>query len=651
MKFRRSLFAALALPTALVSQPASAHTIAAEEPAPVSTQTPSQTLTQIANAAPIELAPNERLITILGTNDIHGGVEARKARDGVAMTGGMAQWKGISASIRQGLAQKYGQDRAGTVIVDAGDQFQGTLVSNFNEGLLVFKAMNEVGYDAVITGNHDYDFGPIGWLEDQVTPKSPDQNPRGALLRAIGSVEFPVISANTFVRDTFFDHAGKKLSIKSAGCRPPGAVADADAKIDWSRVERPSFLKSHVIKTIAGGVRVALIGLDNTNTEETTTKANVEDLCFGDLADSYLRVRRSLEGQADVFVIVMHEGNAGSDFGASKFVRKLPEGSVHAVISGHTHFVTNTRDNGVAMVQSGFGGDKFGRIDLVYNVDSHQVSQSRTRAYAGVEMHHARCAPSSAAAPGFCTVADGVVSYEGVPVVPSAKITAEIAAARAEVAPIASRRLGVATGEIKKDRASESPLANALTDALRGITRTEIAFMNAGGIRTAIPAGEITYESLFEVLPFNNHGLVIGPMPAEKVIGLLAKSVQTCGAFGTLQQSGLRVTFERDCASAGGQTDAKARLLTVQTLEGEMVFDAARGGLIAPAGRTFVVATLDFLLAGGSGFDGFKGAAVIRDAGIVRDLIADYYVANPATLTPAVDGRWAESVPTAASDE
>jgi 2',3'-cyclic-nucleotide 2'-phosphodiesterase (5'-nucleotidase family) len=421
-------------------------------------------------------------------------------------------------------------------------------------------------------------------------------------------------------------------------CKPKDTKAPA---IDWPMAVQPSFLKPYVIKQVAG-LRVALIGLDNPETPIVTTEANVTDLCFDDEAASYLRVRKELDGQADVFVVIMHDGNTDASFGVSDFVGKLPAGSVDAVISGHTHFVTNTRVNGIAIIQSGANGEKFGRIDLVYDMKARAVLPAKTRSYGGIDLLHDRCAPAAA---DFCTAAAGKVSYEGVPVTPNAAITALVTQGRAQVASLANQHLGSASATVKIDRTRESPLANAMTDALQGLAHSDIAFMNTGGLRAAIPAGEFTYETLFRVIPFNNHGLLVGPMGADKVISLLQRSISTCGAFGALMQSGLRVTFERDCSRQVAELDPKARLLTVETLGGEKIFDAANGGLIAAAGRTFNVATLDFLAAGGSGFDDFKGTPVLSDIGIAREAMATYYVSNPVTLSAKTDGRWAEKLP------
>ncbi|MEN9722610.1 MAG: hypothetical protein RJB38_596, partial [Pseudomonadota bacterium] len=107
-------------------------------------------------------------LTVLATNDIHGGIEPSAYRTTGEPIGGMAFWGGVIHSTKQAIESKGGR----VLVVDAGDQFQGTLISNINEGELMFSAMSEVGYDAVVPGNHDYDFGPKGWLKDRATTAS-----------------------------------------------------------------------------------------------------------------------------------------------------------------------------------------------------------------------------------------------------------------------------------------------------------------------------------------------------------------------------------------------------------------------------------------------------------------------------------------------
>src|SRR5262245_15789363 len=356
-------------------------------------------------------------ITILATNDIHGGIEPNVLNDGT-VEGGLAAFSGVVQAIKAGLKDKLG-DRAGVLVVDAGDQFQGTLISNINEGRLIFQAMSRVGYDVAITGNHDYDFGPVGWLDDQVTPVTLDRDPRGALRAALSYASFPLISANTFLRYSLYDALGNQVRVDQQGCNPIAEAGQPAPQIDWSRAKSPDFLKPYLIKEVAG-VRVAVIGIDNVFTPTTTTSANVSDFCFSREADAYLRVRAQLDGKADVFILLIHDGNADTQ-GVSQLVQELISSAhpahgavVDAVISGHTHFTYNVIIAGVPVIQSGANGGAYGRIDLIYDSKLGGVDRSKAKSYAGVAAFLTKCANEAG---DYCTVDPTTqrVRYEGAP--------------------------------------------------------------------------------------------------------------------------------------------------------------------------------------------------------------------------------------------
>jgi 5'-nucleotidase len=590
---------------------------------------------------------DERLITILSTNDIHGGIEPQKGPKennylgDLNLIGGLAFFSGAVHSIKQGLQEKYG-DKAGVLTVDAGDQFQGTLISNYTEGSLVFSAMNDVGYDAAITGNHDYDFGPHGWLVDDVKDVNPndplaDHDSRGVIKELANKATFPILSANTFFKNSFHDKSGKSIDVAGVGCVP--AVAGTD--VDWLAVKQPDFLKPYLIKEVAG-VRVALIGIDTTETPTTTTPDNVSDLCFRNEFDAYRDVRQELEGKADVFVLIIHDGDTDNSTSVSDLVQKLAGIKAHevdAVISAHTHYTYNKLIAGIPVIQSGHGGDHFGRIDLVYDLAAGALETSKTVAVAGAPLTYASCDPSEQA---FCqplSAKDGV-AYEGVPVVADPAIIAKIADARKNIAPFATRILGQAAKKMEVDRISESSLADALTDAFRSASSSEIAFMNTGGIRAPLAAGPVTYEDLFKVLPFNNHGYVVGPMTVQKLLALLNRSIQTCGSYGALMESGLKVSFSRSCGK--NSTDPNAKLLHVETSSGEIILDK---GIIINANRVFTVATLDFLSEGGAGYSDFIGTPRINDMGVLREVLSNILASNPTNWSGLTDGRWSAAAP------
>jgi hypothetical protein len=131
-------------------------------------------------------------------------------------------------------------------------------------------------------------------------------------------------------------------------------------------------------------------------------------------------------------------------------------------------------------------------------------------------------------------------------------------------------------------------------------------------------------------------------MSTAKLLKLLQRSIETCGDYGALMQSGLRVSFSRDCSRNKGGTDSDAKLLRVETVSGDLIYED--GSVFVDGARQFRVATLDFLLDGGSGYSDFKGIPKTAELGILRERLADEFLGmRPAPeYSGSLDGRWEE---------
>jgi 5'-nucleotidase len=98
-----------------------------------------------------------RRITILHTNDVHSHIDPfPPSHPTFANLGGAARRATLIESIRQ--------ENPDTLLLDAGDIFQGTPYFNFYGGELEFRLMNRMGYQAATLGNHDFDNGLGGLL-------------------------------------------------------------------------------------------------------------------------------------------------------------------------------------------------------------------------------------------------------------------------------------------------------------------------------------------------------------------------------------------------------------------------------------------------------------------------------------------------------
>lgn len=548
------------------------------------------------------LGENERRITLIQTNDIHGGIEAEINSKGTVV-GGMAFFTGVVNAIRDGLRRDY-LDKAGLVLVDGGDQFQGTLISNFDEGLGMIQAMNAAGYDAAVPGNHDFDFGPLGWLTDQVEAEGDKSKSREAFEKCIEAAKFPFVSSNIFYRD----------NLSKA----------------WDPVE------PYTIKKIAD-VRVAIIGLDNPATPTTTTAANVEDLFFGAELDNYLRIRNKLEGKVDLFVLLIHDGNIGTDRNLTNLVKSInsQEKLVDIVASGHTHTSDLDWVGDVPIIQSGAGGTRFGRIDLVYNLLDKKIKAGSIKALNGIWLNHTFC---DQRAVEMCKVEGEKVFYDGVEVVPDPEVVTLVNTLKSKVEGIATQKLGNLPTALSRHRYQENLMGNVLSDLLREVAKTPVAVVNAGGVRTDLQAGELTYEEFFKVLPFNNHGVIVSPMSAATLVALIQKSIKSCGQWGGLSLSGVQVVYDSSCVG-NNTSNPKAVLKSVTLQGGQKIYDEVEKFLV-PESWTVDVATLDFLAAGGSGYSDFTTVPISSDLGIVREEIVKVLLSAPYAFPQSTDGRY-----------
>lgn len=582
-------------------------------------------------------------VTILATNDIHGGLEP--SREGGEILGGMALLSGAVKAIREGVRKSPGAE---VFLVDAGDQFQGTLLSNFDEGELVIRTMREIGFDAAVPGNHDYDFGPQGWTKDKITKGEPEENSKEIFRKLIRIARpekdqgFPFLSANTYFIKELKNLEGKPLgAVDQNFCRTKNGE-----KINWAAAKPADFLQPFtILKSDRISARIAVIGLDNPKTASQTMFENVSDLCFRDPAETYLELHDQLKDQADIFIIVIHDGDTDKSNEATKLAQRLVrdgEPQVDAIIAGHTHYVNDTRTAGIPIIQSGSSARKFGRIDLVFGLESRKVLRDRTRQVGGVKLYSDKCDPLAK----FCEKKDGKVFYNGVELRSDEAVTRGIQTARQKLGGMDKTIVADAKQHITRHRIAESALSNIMASGLLKLAKlqepkTDIAFVNASGLRVDVEEGPVTFEEFYAILPFNNRGVVVGPAKTKDVIELLKYTVTTCNRFGTLIPAGLKVTFERSCPK-DDDLDPLARLVKVDLVKAddklETIYDIEKK--IAPQDEDqLLLATLDFLASGGDGFLQLK-LPVMIDFGVVRDELFKMWSKNPPTWRNELDDRW-----------
>jgi 5'-nucleotidase len=436
--------------------------------------------------------PDLVVITVIGTNDVHGELVARPDR------GGLTTFSGYVAAVEAARASD-----GGVVLVDAGDMWQGTLESNLNEGEAVLQTFNAMGYAGAAIGNHDFDFGPVG---PKSIPENDDDDPQGALRARAENASFPLLAAN--------------LIDKSTG-----------ELVEWENVQASTLINR-------AGVQMGIIGVLTEGTPATTIKANIRNVSIAPLASSIEAQALKLRAAgAKIIVVVAHAGSRCAEFDdpsdtSSCFMageimqvaQALPEGLVDHIVGGHIDGGIAHDVNGIAITSAYKSTRAFGRVDFVVDRSVGEVVERRIF-------------PPQKIEPG--------VVYEGHPVVPMPDVVAiaEHAVAVAEVRLNESLGVYLETPFPHRD-SPESPLGNLMTDAILEAGDADVSIHNIwGGIRAELPEGQLTYGDVFRMFPFDNR------MAFVELSGAELRRIMASQAHNRLRPagfSGLRVFVKCD---------------------------------------------------------------------------------------------------------
>ena len=148
----------------------------------------ASTLTMVGGLTLPSFRGKQRHITILHTNDTHSQIEPFKpTHHRNPNQGGVAR--------RATLIEQIRTQNKNTLLLDAGDIFQGTPYFNYFGGALEFKLMSMLKYDMATIGNHDFD------------------NAIDGLYKQLPNAKFDFVSANYNFENTVLDTHVKPYQI------------------------------------------------------------------------------------------------------------------------------------------------------------------------------------------------------------------------------------------------------------------------------------------------------------------------------------------------------------------------------------------------------------------------------------------------------
>jgi 5'-nucleotidase/UDP-sugar diphosphatase len=436
-------------------------------------------------------------IRILQLNDFHGFAEPYKPIGSGELLGGI--------SYLAAKANELGKEKP-TLLLCAGDMIQGHHWANLFQGGPVIELMNQMGVDAMVLGNHEFDFG------------------QEALQKRISEAAFPVLGAN---------------------------------------VKGLNGLKPFVIKEVEG-VKVGIIGIVTEETPVATHPRNVEGIHFLSPMEIVGKYISDLKNRVDLMVVLSHIGHSND--------RRLAENvkGIDLIVGGHSHTKLNkpVTIESTIIVQAWEHGKALGVLDLV--LEDRKI-----------------------------------VKYEGYleEIKPKGQKDQAVSVLVGKYKEKVDALLNEEVGETEEDldgenvRRKETNFGDLVADILRQASGADITIINGGGIRASIRKGKVRMKDVYNALPFNNYIVAIkltGRQVWEALEHGVSKVEDEEGRFP--QVSGL--TFKYSLSEEKGE-----RVKEISISKKPIDLD-----------KEYVVATHDFLAAGGDGYQAFrKGVESSRD--------------------------------------
>jgi 2',3'-cyclic-nucleotide 2'-phosphodiesterase (5'-nucleotidase family) len=480
-------------------------------------------------------------IRILHLNDFHGFAESYKPLGSDELLGGIPY-----------LAAKIHELRKGkpTLLLSAGDMIQGNNWANLVLAESVIEWMNEMRFDAMVLGNHEFDFG------------------QEVLKKRISETRFPILGSN---------------------------------------VEGLIGIKPFEIKELKG-IKVGIIGVVTEDVPLATHPRNVAGIEFISPMKIVEKYIKELKNQVDVMVVLSHIG-----YPADRVLAEKVEG-IDVIVGGHSHTkVTNPVNIGKTLiVQVWEHGKALGVVDLTIKDGKVIWSQGRLEEIKPEDGREDRAT------------------------------LALLNKYKEKVDAVLNEKIGEAEMDLDGEnvRKRETNLGNFIADIMRRASGADITLINGGAIRTSIKKGKVRVKHIYSVLPFDNTIVAI-KLTGRQIREALEHGVSAVedeeGRFP--QVSGLTFTY------------------SLSEKRGSRIKEIIVSGRPIDLDKEYVVATNDFLAAGGDGYKAFgetlqssrdfsimegmsKGEKIFyNDSGRgLRDVVVEY-IKIKKIIAPKIENR------------
>lgn len=458
-------------------------------------------------------------LVVLYTNDTHGHPVKFQY-------GQIPEVGGLPA--RATLVKQIRKEAPNVLLLDAGDLNTGGIASDFFKAEPDIIGYNDIGYDAMALGNHEFDHS-IAIL-------------KGQMARA----RFPFLSANVRTRDG--NYLGTPYIIKQFD-----------------------------------GFKVAVLGLSTSETGVRGNPKNIRDIVFQDEVEAARSLVPILRKEADIVIALTHLGIYKDDSRGSRRLAAQVSG-LNLIVDGHTHtrleqpiVVKNIVSGGDTLIVEAWEyGVVLGRIDLWI----------RDRQVVNYQME---LIPINLKRPEKNP--DGTLTYRwvGQKIEEDPDLLGLLQPYVDKVDAFLAEEIGYAEGTFQNryQRKGETALGDLVADSVLWYMRhfnPDFAFINAGAIRAEIPEGPINKKTVFDILPFDSTAVVLS-LKGKEVASLFdhAAAVQPGeGAFPQVSR-GVHFTINR--------STGKCENLTIhgEPIDPEKTYRIATNSYLASGGDGYRV--------------------------------------------------------------
>ena len=502
--------------------------------------------------------------TILHNNDIHGHFWASDKGEY-----GFAAQKTLVDRIKKEVETKGGS----VILLNAGDINTGVPESDMQNARPDIEAMNEIGYEAMTLGNHEFD-NPLQLLDMQEK-----------------WAKFPFLSANVYNSKT-----GKPL------------------------------VKPYILLN-KNGLKVAIVGL---TTEDTAKLGNPEYMGLVRFDDPTVTARKVLAElqkteKPDVKIALTHMGyyydaNFGSNApGDVSMARKLDHQAFDVIVGAHSHDTVCVDDqgvwikdykpaqpcrpdfqNGTWIMQAGEWGKFLGRADFEFkNGETKLVNYQLIPVNLKEKIK----------------TADGKTEYryytEEIP--QDEALLAKLKHYKDEGDKLLNEKVGETHGRLEGERNvvrfKQTNLGRLIAESQRARVNADVGILNSGVVRASIDNGDITYRNVLTVMPFGN---------AVSYVDFNGKELQDYLNVVALKEtdSGAYPQFTGDISMV---IDFKNKTVTEIKIKGEPL----------SADKKYRVSVPNYSASGGDGYPNIKSHPTYVDTGFIdADVLKAFFEKN-----------------------